>query len=463
MSSPSSEAPIRNAAEAAAYLEGLIDREKRPDFDYKRIDLGPIRQLIRRLDHPERDLPALHIAGSKGKGSTALFAEAVLRAAGRRVGTFTSPHLESWTERFRIDGREVEGSKLASAIDRIRPHADALRLGDAALVPSFFDVTTAAALVLFREASVDFAILETGLGGRLDSTNVCVPAVTCVTSIELEHTDKLGSRLGEIAAEKAGILKHGVPAVVGPLPPEARAVVVERALEVGAPVVELGRSFRFELLEESLDGLRLRLEDEALDVEVRVPVMGAHQAVNAALAVACVRRALGAEASLSSAVTRGLAAAKLPGRVEVLQRDPTLIVDSAHTAVSAQSLAASLSRLPRRRTRLVLSISAGKDLASILEALLPVATEVTVTRAEPARSLAPGEIAAAIRAVAPGVPVNVIPNPHLAVRAARDGLGPGDCLCATGSVYLAGIARRVLRDRSPLDRSRISRRSHAEP
>ncbi len=463
MSSPSSEAPIRNAAEAAAYLEGLIDREKRPDFDYKRIDLGPIRQLIRRLDHPERDLPALHIAGSKGKGSTALFAEAVLRAAGRRVGTFTSPHLESWTERFRIDGREVEGSKLARAVDRIRPHADALRLGDAALVPSFFDVTTAAALVLVREASVDFAILETGLGGRLDSTNVCVPAVTCVTSIELEHTDKLGSRLGEIAAEKAGILKHGVPAVVGPLPPEARAVVVERALEVGAPVVELGRSFRFELLEQSLDGLRLRLEDEALDVEVRVPVMGAHQAVNAALAVACVRRALGAEASLSSAVTRGLAAAKLPGRVEVLQRDPTLIVDSAHTAVSARSLAASLSRLPRRRTRLVLSISAGKDLASILEALLPVATEVTVTRAEPARSLAPGEIAAAIRAVAPGVPVNVIPNPHLAVRAARDGLGPGDCLCATGSVYLAGIARRVLRDRSPLDRSRISRRSHAEP
>jgi len=223
MSSPTPNTPIRNAADAAAYLEGLIDREKRPDFDYERIDLGPIRALLRRLDHPERDLPALHIAGSKGKGSTALMIEAVLQATGRRVGTFTSPHLETWTERFRIEGRDVEGSELARVIDRMRPHVDVLRAGDPALAPSFFDVTTAAALVLFREAAVDFAVLETGLGGRLDSTNVCLPAVTCVTSIEYEHTDKLGSRLGEIAAEKAGILKPNVPVVLGPLPAEARS------------------------------------------------------------------------------------------------------------------------------------------------------------------------------------------------------------------------------------------------
>ncbi len=463
MSSVTPNAPIRNAADAAAYLSGLIDREKRPEFDYERIHLGPIRALLRHLDHPERDLPALHIAGSKGKGSTALLSEAVLRAAGRRVGTFTSPHLETWTERFRIDGRDVEGSTLARVIDRMRPHVDALRAGDPALAPSFFDVTTAAALVLFREAAVDFAVLETGLGGRLDSTNVCVPAVTCVTSIEFEHTEQLGSRLGEIAAEKAGILKPGVPVVLGPLPAAARSVVLARALEVGSPVVELGAALRFELREESLDGLRLHLEDDALDVEVRVPVLGAHQAVNAALAVACVRRVLGTEDSLSSAVVRGLAAVALPGRVEVLERDPTLIVDSAHTAASARALADSLSRHPRRRTRLVLSISAGKDVASILEALLPIATGVIVTGAESARSLPPGEIAAAVRAAAPDLPLDVIANPHFAVREARKGLGPGDFLCATGSVYLAGIARRVLRDRASLDPIQVSRRGHAEP
>ncbi len=246
MPSPTRAAPIRSAADAAAWLEGLIDLERSPEFAYERVHLAPIRELMRRLGHPERGLPVIHIAGSKGKGSTALLVEAVLLAAGRRVGTFTSPHLERWTERFRIDGRDVEGPTLARAVDRLRDHVEALRGGAAALLPSFFDATTAAAFLLFREAEVDFAVLEVGLGGRLDSTNVCVPVVTCVTSIELEHTDKLGSRLSEIAAEKAGILKGGVPAVLGTLPSEARDTILARADEVGAPVAEQGREFRDE-------------------------------------------------------------------------------------------------------------------------------------------------------------------------------------------------------------------------
>ena len=446
MPPPTRAAPIRTAADAATWLEGLIDLEKRPDFAYERIQLAPIRELVRRLGHPERSLPVVHIAGSKGKGSTALLIEAVLRAAGRRVGTFTSPHLERWTERFRIDGRDVAGPTLARAVEALRPHVEALRGGAPALVPSFFDATTAAALLLFREAKVDFAVLEVGLGGRLDSTNVCTPVVTCVTSIELEHTDKLGTRLAEIAVEKAGILEAGVPAVLGPLPAEARAAVVARADEVGAPVVELGRDFHVAIRAEGVEGLRLRIVDGCVDVEARLPVLGAHQATNAALAVACARRAIGgAGEGLADAVVRGLAAATLPGRVEVLGRDPTLLVDSAHTAVSARALARVLAGLPRRHTRLVLSVSSGKDVGSILGALLPLANDVTVTRAEPRRSLSAAEIATAVRSAAPDLPLRVVPNPHLALRAAREGLGPGDLLCATGSVYLAGIARRVLR------------------
>jgi len=468
MPSPTGAAPIRTAADAAAWLEGLIDLEKSPDFAYERVQLAPIRELLRHLGHPERGLPVIHIAGSKGKGSTALLVEAVLLAAGRRVGTFTSPHLERWTERFRIDGRDVEGPALARAVDRLRDHVEALRGGAAALVPSFFDATTAAALLLFREAEVDFAVLEVGLGGRLDSTNVCAPVVTCVTSIELEHTDKLGSRLSEIAAEKAGILKVGVPAVIGALPSEARVTVLARAAEVGAPVAELGRDFRAETRAEGLEGLRLHLVDGPVDVEAQVPVLGAHQATNAALALACARRALGdGGGELADAVVRGLAAAKLPGRVEVVGRDPMLLVDAAHTAVSARALARSVTRLPRRKTHWVLSVSSGKDLGSILAALLPLADEVTVTRAEPRRSLPPDAIATAVRSAAPDLPLRVVPNPHLALRAAREGLGPGDLLCATGSVYLAGIARRVLRDRAPSDRVEVSRRpprsSVAEP
>jgi dihydrofolate synthase/folylpolyglutamate synthase len=441
-------ASIRTASEAADYLEGLINLERRPDFPYHRVSLEPIRELARRLGEPQRGLSVIHVAGSKGKGSTALLAEALLRGAGRRVGTFTSPHLERWTERFRIDGREVEGAKLAAAVDRMRLHVDALRAEDPARVPSFFDATTAAALLLFREAGVDCAVLEVGLGGRLDSTNVVTPAVACVTSIELEHTDKLGTTLAEIAREKAGILKPGVPAVLGELPRPAREVVVARATELGAPLAVLGRDFRVETLAEGREGLRLRMIDGPVDVEVRIPVLGAHQAANAALALACVRRAGGvADGALPEAVAKGLAGAELPGRIELLGRDPTLLVDAAHTAASARALARALSRLPRRRTRLVLSVSSGKDTASILRALLPEASEVTVTRADPTRSLAPGEVAAAVRAAAPDLPLEIVPDAQLAVRTAREGLGAEDLLCVTGSVYLAGIARRLLRAR----------------
>ncbi len=437
--------PIRSLAEAAAWLEGLLDIERRPDVPYRRLGLDAVRRLLARLEDPHRELSVVHVAGSKGKGSTVLLAEAVLRAAGERVGSFTSPHLERWTERFRIDGAEVEEERLAAAVERLRPHVEALRREDPERAPTFFDATTAAALLLFRDAGVDRALLEVGLGGRLDSTNVVDPAVTCIASVELEHTDRLGTTLAAIAGEKAGIVKPGRPLVVGALAPEAEAVVARRATECGAPLARLGHEFAVELVHEDLSGLRLRYQDGALRLEAELPTLGAHQAHNAALALACVRR-LGAhpDATLVAAARDGLAGVRLPGRVEVLSRRPWVVVDGAHTAVSARGLAAVLARIPRRRGRLVLSVSGGKDLAGMLAALLPQADEVTVTRAEPTRSLAAAQVAAAVRAAAPGVPVHAVPDPFRAVRAARESLAPDELLCATGSVYLAGIARRVL-------------------
>jgi dihydrofolate synthase/folylpolyglutamate synthase len=438
---------IESVEEAAAYLEGLIDVEKQPDVPYERLGLEPIRNLLERLGDPHVDLPVIHIAGSKGKGSTALFVEAVALAAGERVGTFTSPHLERWTERFRIGGREVAGERLAAAVARLKPHVDAMRSEDPASAPTFFDATTTAALLLFAEADVDRVVLEVGLGGRLDSTNIVTPAVTCVTSIELEHTDKLGNDFAEIAHEKAGILKPGVPAVAGRLPVAARSVVQRRAEAVGCEIAWFGEDFAAEILRAGPDGLSLRLSDGPVEFEVELPVWGAHQAVNAAMALACARRAgVSAGDGLASAACRGLASARLPGRVEVLGQAPMLIVDSAHTAASAAALAAVLASLPRRRCHLVLSISAGKDMDSILAALLPGADIVTVTRAEPLRSLAPEALAAAVRDADPELELRIVPDPGQAVRAARTELVADDLLCATGSVYLAGIARRVLRE-----------------
>ncbi|TMA33021.1 MAG: bifunctional folylpolyglutamate synthase/dihydrofolate synthase [Deltaproteobacteria bacterium] len=437
-------------AVAEAYLEGLVNVEKERAPQRARLSLAPIRALLDRLGAPERGLSVVHVAGSKGKGSTALFAEAVLRAAGARVGTFTSPHLERWTERFRVDGEEVAPERLAAAVEQLRPHVDALRAAGGEQVPSFFDATTAAALLIFRDVRVDHAVLEVGLGGRLDSTNAVSPAVCCITSIELEHTDLLGDTLAAVAAEKAGILKPGVPAVCGDLPREALAVVERRAQELGCPLARLGREIEFEAeaAAPDLTQLRYREGDLRFDAELRVP--GAHQAANAALAVAAVRRVLAPEdpARFASAARAGLAAAQLPARVEILSRAPWIVVDAAHTQASARALAEALQRLAAP-VDFVLSISAGKDTGAILAALVPLARSLTLTRADPARSLDPAEIAAAARAVDPNIALRVVPNPHLALRAAREALAPDAVLCATGSVYLAGIARRVLRAPAP--------------
>jgi len=448
-------------AAASEYLAGLINVEKERNAPYSRFDLEPIRRLMARLGNPQAELSVVHLAGSKGKGSTGLMVEAVLGAAGERVGTFTSPHLERWSERFRIDGRDVEGGLLAEAVERLAPHIDEQRETDPLHAPSFFDALTATAFLLFSEAKVDRCVFEVGLGGRLDSTNLITAAVSCITSIELEHTQQLGNTLAGIASEKAGILKPGVPAVMGDLRPEAAEVVEARARELGAPLARLGRDFDFEILERDLDGQSIRLTDGALCVEARIAALGSHQARNAALALACVARAPGSArgSSLIEAAERGFAATRLPGRIELIGRAPWLLIDSAHTGASAAALAEVLQHIPRRRSRLVLSISAGKDADGILRHLLPEVDAVTVTRAEPVRSLSPSEVAAAIRSAAPDVPVQVVPNPHLAVRAAREELGDEDLLCVSGSIYLAGIARRVLSDPSSNERVVVSRRN----
>ena len=429
--------------EAEAFLEGLINVERLPDLRRARLSLGPVRALLARLGDPQRGLRVLHVAGSKGKGSTALLAEALARAAGVRVGTFTSPHLVRWTERFRLEGRDIEGDVLGGAVARLRPHVEALRGEPDA--PSFFDATTAAALLLFAEAGVELAILEVGLGGRLDSTNVVEPALCCITSIELEHTEKLGGTLAQIAREKAGILKPGVPVVMGRLPGEARVEVAARAALLAAPLAELDRDFHVDVAARDLDGTWLRHRDGELDFEARLACLGAPQTANAALALACaLRLRLAAPAALPGLARRAFAEVRLPARIELLQRRPFVLVDGAHTAASARALADVLTRIPRRRTHLVLSVSAGKDLGAIAGALAPHADLLTVTRADPIRSLTPQEVAAALAMLAPAAEVRVVPNPHLAVRAAREGLADDELLCVTGSVYLAGIARRIL-------------------
>lgn len=447
---------ITTLAEATLYLEGLINHERRPGFDYARLDLASVDAILEALGRPQDSLSVLHVAGSKGKGSTCLFAESILLALGESVGTFTSPHLESWVERFRVNGESIDEATLAAAVDRVRPIVDRLRAGPPETRPSFFDATTVVAILLFAEARVDHAILEVGLGGRLDSTNVVTPAVTCITSIELEHTDKLGETEAAIAGEKAGIVKTGADLVLGELRTEAEAVIRARAALVGAPVRAFGEAFEVSpVLDPSApepfpwaaQTLRFRAAPD-FEFSATLAMSGRPALVNAGLAIECVR-ALGqhSDAAIAVAARDALAKRRLPGRIEILKGDPEVIVDSAHTEESARALAAVLTQIAPEGCELLLSVSTDKNLGGVLAALLPSARRVWITRAEPLRSLPPEVLATRVRECAPDLPIEIIEDPEKAVERARDELQSGLRLCATGSTYLAGIARRVLRER----------------
>lgn len=422
-----------------AFLEALAAAPPRPYGEGK---LDAVMALLGRLGDPQRGLPVIHITGSKGKGSTALLVESILHAAGLRTGVFTSPHLQRWTERLRLDGRELDDGLFDTLLARLRPEVEALdRAGHR---PGFFDVLTAAALLLFRERGVDYAVMEAGLGGRLDATNVVEPVVCCITGVELEHTAQLGGTVAAIAREKAGIVKPGVPVVTGRLPRPAAREIARRARAVNAPWWRLGREFGVSVARQSEAGQTLRLELGGRTMEVFLPLPGRHQADNAALAAACVRRLERlAPGPLGAALGSGLAAARLPGRAEILRRRPWVVVDGAHTAASIRALAAVLATLPARPAHLVLSFSAGRD-PGFCAPLLSRSDRVTVTRADPCRSLDPAAAARRLRALAPGLAVAVAADPVAALAGALDGLPEDGLLCATGSVYLAGRAREVL-------------------
>ena len=430
------------ANDAIAFIEGLIRAEPRSQMRRERVGLAPISELLKRIGAPQDDLVCVHLAGSKGKGSTALLLESMVSATGRRVGTFTSPHLVDWCERFRVDGEPVSRATLERAVGHIRPAVMDQQRADELLAPSFFDVLVASALWMFRQAGAELAILETGLGGRLDATNVVRPRVTCITTIELEHTDRLGETLGEIAREKAGIIKPGTPVVVGELPQPAARVVEARAESMVAPLYRLGK----EIAVRSAGRGRLHISAPGVAVDAAFEHPSAFMADNAALAVGCAAALVPTEGPVDGAtLATGLADAKLPGRFEVISRAPTVIIDGAHTRDSMQAVAKTLGRFEFERLHLVVSLSHDKHPLTVLEPLLASAATVTVTTALAARSMPADALALALAPhVSPPSRLRVEVHPARAVRSVRQSLRDEDLLCVTGSMYLAGVAREAL-------------------
>jgi dihydrofolate synthase/folylpolyglutamate synthase len=383
--------PISSYARAEAYLQGTIDELVSRRTSYK---LDRMRAFLAELGNPHRAYPTIHIGGTSGKGSTATMIASSLRAAGKRTGLHTKPHLQSMTERAQIDGVPIALERFAAVLDGMMPAIEriAVRFGR----PTYYETLLALAFVYFAQARVDVAVIEVGLGGRLDGTNLIVPVVSAITSVGLDHTDVLGDSIEAIALEKAGIAKPGVPLIVGSVPAGARSVIARYAAEVGAPVVSVLEVVRVALEREDSHGQELEVTTENSRYTLRLPVLGIFQRANAATAIAVLERLPAQLRPNAQAVTRGFAALAIPGRMESFGGTPTVLFDIAHNAEKAESLVASLREFfGDRRVHYVVAIGESKDAARILRILASLPSTFTFTSFTAAgrRSIRPQRLA----------------------------------------------------------------------
>lgn len=448
---------------ALQFLAGRIDYERALGVPYGNRDfrLDRMRDLLSRLGNPHHALRIVHVAGTKGKGSTAAMIAAVLSAAGYRAGLYSSPHLERIEERLMVDGAICPRDALAALVARIRPvmaamDAESAREGRPG--PTYFEITTALALLRFALARVDAAVLEVGMGGRLDSTNVCSPLVSVITSISYDHTQQLGTTLGQIAREKAGIIKPGVPVVSGVVDDEARAVIAETARRHGCPLVELGRDFDFVYrpptdLARGASRARIdfayRAEMAPRKVEeIELALVGRHQAANAAVGMATlVELGRGGFEISESAVRRGLAQVRWPARVELVRQAPAVVLDSAHNVASVEALVQVLDESfssPRRL--LIFATTRDKNVRGMLDVLLPRFDEVIFTRywSNP-RGVPPEELESLSAELSPTPPRHLCSDPATAWRLAMRLASSEDVICIAGSLFLAAEMRAVMR------------------
>jgi dihydrofolate synthase/folylpolyglutamate synthase len=428
--------------DALTYIYSFTDYEKTgfaayaPEF----YDLERMHRLLALLGDPLRAFRSVHIAGTKGKGSTAAISESILRAAGCRTGLYTSPHLHTFRERIQVDGNLIPETEVVRLVARMRPLVS--QVADI----TTFEIITGLAFAWFAEQGVEWTVLEVGLGGRLDATNVVTPSVAVITSISYDHTAILGDTLAQIATEKAGIIKPGVPLVCAPQTDEALAVIEAVCRRRGAPLTLVGCEWMWESgPSEPDDALRAQVFTIRHGQEVMeglwLPLLGEHQQVNATTAVAAISTLQGSGVNVPPVAIRdGLQTVNWPGRLEVLGRTPLVVVDSAHNGDSAEKLMAALRAICRfRRLILVLGASADHVTPELMETLLSTAHRAIATQARHPRAAKPAWLCA--RAAEAGFHLEASETVPQALDLALADAGPQDLVCCTGSVFVAAEAR----------------------
>jgi len=424
--------------ETLDYIYAFANFETRPAGQQTRADytLDRIRVLLAKLGNPQDRYPIVHVAGTKGKGSTAAMLASVLRAAGYRTALYTSPHLHTYRERIRIDGRLVSEEAVVRWIENHR------RLLETFEGLTTFEVTTAMAFDIFAQEQVDIAVIEVGLGGRLDTTNVVTPILSVITPISLDHTEILGDTIAEIAHDKAGILKPGVPAVIAPQPADAMSVIERVADSLGSALARVGKDWTCTLVSMSPDGQSIEIRGPAGDVlRLRMPLLGAHEAVNATVAVAAAHKLRARSFPLDvAAISTGVAAVEWPARTELLSRRPWIMVDGAHNGAAARCLLDTVDRLlGQRRVALIFGASSDKRIDDMFEVLLPAADQIIVTQADHPRAAQPAMLQEMARWR--GRRAEVSRTVAEALMSAFEGAGEDDLVLVAGSLFVAAEAR----------------------
>ncbi|MCH2130000.1 MAG: bifunctional folylpolyglutamate synthase/dihydrofolate synthase [Pirellulaceae bacterium] len=470
---------------ALDFLYGRIDYERNAVIPYRSMTfkLDRMRELLSRLGNPHHAVKAVHVAGTKGKGSTCAMVSAALIAAGYDVGMFTSPHLERLEERFRFQNEPCRVDELVDLAAQIQPVVQAMDREAAATSaaesgPTYFEVTTAMGLLFFCQRAVDLAVIEVGLGGRLDSTNVCLPVVSVITSISFDHTKQLGNTLQRIAKEKAGIIKPGIPVISGVRDAEPRKPIRDAAHRWGCRLLEIGRDFDVIVPSESssqpydLGGVCNRMDyRESPDIYLTgldVNLAGQHQLENAAVAIAALHalRQEGWDID-ESALRKGLANVVWPARAEIFAGQPTIVLDTAHNVASMDALADVITKIPVSGRRwLLFAASSDKDIRGMLRSVLPVFDEVILTQFESQlRTTAPELLAEeAKQVITEDLSLNSEPNIHILARAAdawqlaTERAASEDLICVTGSFFIAAELRKHIEEQCRTSQVAVSER-----
>lgn len=413
--------------------------------------LDNIRKLMSVFHNPQDSFRSVHVAGTNGKGSTSAMIESILRTAGIRTGLFSSPHLISFTERIRIDGEEITEKDVVALAGEVRAAAE--KIGD--FSPTFFEVVTTMAFLHFRKAGVEWAVIETGLGGRLDATNIIMPEAAVITRIGLDHCEFLGKTLGEIASEKAGIIKDGVPVVSAAQEAPAMQVIEKKAKEKDSPLFTYGDSFASELTSETFEGTSFRYSGERHNRDFALPLAGRHQMINASMAVKTAEILMGKYPGMKCDIGKGLSTVRWPGRMEMVNDAPPVLIDGAHNPQAALALSRYLKEVALSRYKrivLVIGVMGDKDIEGILGPLLPVASEMIFAAPAYGRSARPERLAAL--AAAKGYSSLVAPSVADAVKKAVEICLPGDLVVVTGSFYTIGEAKEFFGNKGVLTRLR---------